>query len=82
MSENKTPTIFQAIMSMLLFYTIQSFIVGVIVSIMWFLFLEPLFGLKINFIQWFGIVLCFNLIRFDATRYIPRPPNMDDNEIQ
>ena len=88
--QNQPPSIFQAILSTVLFYIGQSFVVAVIVAIIWGLFLRNLFGLNITFLQWFGGILCFNLIRFDLMKFItaPQPPQIifkkeeEQNEIQ
>ena len=74
------PSLMQAIGSILLMYTFQALIVGAIVSTLWAVFLENIFGFETNFLHWFAVILIFNLIRLDITKFI-KPLN-DDDEIQ
>jgi len=75
---NKRPSITQAIGSILLMYIFQSLIVGAVVSGLWIVFLQNKLEFEMNFFHWFAIILIFNLIRLDITRFIEQPENKDE----
>jgi hypothetical protein len=72
------PSVVQAIGSILLMYIFQSLIVGAVVSGLWIVFLQNRLGFDMNFFHWFAIIMIFNLIRLDITKFID--PNYKDND--
>lgn len=74
---NKRPSITQAIGSILLMYIFQSLIVGAVVSGLWIVFLQNKLEFEMNFFHWFAVILIFNLVRLDITKFIEEPKNND-----
>ena len=66
----KNPNLLQSIITLILFFLVQSIIISLIAGVVWNFSLINLFGFQISFMQWVGMVFLFNLIRFDIFKFI------------
>lgn len=60
----------KAILNLMMYTLIQSFILALFVSIIWQTFLTNSFNLNIGYFEWWGIIFIINLLRFDTIEKI------------
>lgn len=77
---NDNEDILKGIGAVILILVIQAIIVALMVSFIWTIFLQFMFNLQITIFQWFGIILCFNLIRFNIIELMIKYQNKEEKE--
>lgn len=71
--------VLKGILTLIIFFLVQSLILALFAGIIWDLLLENKFQIQLGYFHWFGIIFIVNLLRFDLIEKINNSNKLFDS---